>query len=76
MISGKFNLRKNFESKSDYYNYYTDKFISIIVPYGIISCILVKIVDKPQGIKNFIYLCIFFGKNVEQYEKIRTEIVV
>lgn len=58
MISGKFNLRKNFESKSDYYNYYTDKFISIIVPYGIISCILVKIVDKPQGIKNFIYLCI------------------
>ena len=69
MISGKFNLRKNFESKSDYYNYYTDKFISIIVPYGIISCILVKIVDKPQGIKNFIYLCIqsFFSTNCQNH---------
>lgn len=69
MISGKFNLRKKFESKSDYYNYYTDKFISIILPYGIISCILVKILDKPQGIKNYIYLCIqaFFSTNNQNH---------
>lgn len=69
MISGKFNLKKNFESKLDYYNYYTDKFINIIVPYGMISCILVKIIDKPQGIKNFIYLCIraFFSTNSQNH---------
>lgn len=69
MISGKFNLKKNFESKLDYYNYYTDKFINIILPYGIISCILVKIVDKPHGIRNLFYASVraFFSTNGQNH---------
>lgn len=69
MLSGKFNLKKKFENKLDYYTYYTNKFINIIVPYGIISCILVKIVDKPQRIKDFVYSCIcaFFSTNSQNH---------
>lgn len=70
MLSGKFNLNKKFENKLDYYTYYTNKFINIIVPYGIISCILVKIVDKPQGgYKSFVYSCIcaFFSTNSQNH---------
>lgn len=41
MVSGKFNLSKRFEDKLDYIKYYKSKFISIVVPYGIATAIIV-----------------------------------
>lgn len=37
MLSGKFNLNKNFSKKDDYKNFYIKKFISIIIPFILIS---------------------------------------
>lgn len=38
MLSGHLNLRGRFETKRDYQNYYAKKFISIIIPFFLISC--------------------------------------
>ena len=40
MLSGKFNLRKKFESKEDYKKYYKSKIINIIIPFLIISALI------------------------------------
>lgn len=69
MISGKFNLRKTFDSKNEYVNYYIGKFISIIVPYGIASCIIVLLevllLKEECNMNGYIYRCIesFFSSS-------------
>lgn len=73
MISGKFNLSKSFECKKDYTSYYVNRFISIIVPYGIISCLLVLlnviISKQPCNLNGYIYQCIeaFFSTNANNH---------
>lgn len=73
MMSGKFNLCKSFESKKDYIDYYINKFISILVPYGIISCLLVLldflISEQPFNLNGYIYQCIkaFFSSNASNH---------
>lgn len=70
MISGKFNLSKKFECKKDYINYYISKFISIVIPYGIVSCLLVLYAmitsDQPWNFNGYLYQCYkaFFSSNV------------
>lgn len=69
MMSGKFNLCKKFECKKDYINYYINKFIFIIVPYGIVSCLLVLyemiMSEQPWNLNGYIYQCYgaFFSTN-------------
>lgn len=73
MISGKFNLCKKFECKKDYINFYINKFISIIVPYGIVSCLLVLcemiISEQPWNFNGYIYQCYaaFFSTNASSH---------
>lgn len=73
MISGKFNLCKSFDCKKDYIRYYVNKFISILVPYGIVSCILVLlelILSKQYfNLNGYIYQCIeaFFSTNARTH---------
>lgn len=73
MLSGKFNLRKTFGSKNDYISYYINKFISILVPYGIVSCILVLfeiLLNKWEcNLNGYIYRCIeaFFSTNANNH---------
>lgn len=40
MLSGKFNLNKNFKESKDYKNFYYKKLISIILPFLIVSAII------------------------------------
>lgn len=69
MMSGKFNLCKNFECKMDYIKYYIDKFVSIIIPYGVGTCLLVLlevIISKQYcNLNGYIYRCFeaFFSTN-------------
>lgn len=73
MISGTFNLSKKFECKKDYIDYYISKFISIIIPYGIVSCLLVlaEIIVSEQNcnFNGYIYLCFeaFFSTNASSH---------
>lgn len=73
MISGKFNLCKKFECKKDYANYYANRFESILVPYGIVTCLLVLleiIVSKQHcNLNGYIYQCIvaFFSTNASNH---------
>lgn len=73
MISGKFNLSKKFECKKDYINYYISKFISIVIPYGIVSCLLVLYTmimsEQPWNFNGYLYQCYkaFFSSNVASH---------
>lgn len=63
MLSGKFALNKKFEEKKDYIDYYKSKFITILIPYGLVSCLLVLAAKPFTGIKEYILNCgraIFF----------------
>lgn len=57
MLSGKFALNKQFNEKKDYVDYYISKFITLIIPYGITSCLLVLAQSPFTGIKKYILDC-------------------
>lgn len=69
MLSGRLNLCKKFEDKKDYISYYINKFVTIIIPYGIVTCLLVLveiiISEQPWNLNAYIYQCYeaFFSTN-------------
>lgn len=73
MISGRFNLFKNFECKKDYINYYINRFVSIVVPYGAVTCLLVLlniiITRQVCNFNGYIYQCFeaFFSTNATKH---------
>lgn len=73
MLSGKFNLCKSFDCKKDYIHYYINKFVTILLPYGMVSCLLVLlnvIVSKQYcNMNGYIYQCIeaFFMTNASNH---------
>ncbi len=56
MISGKFNLNKEFSSVGDYKNFYIKKGVSILLPFFLISALMyfLKFPASQWGIKDFI----------------------
>lgn len=40
MLSGQLNLKKEFHSKDDYWNFYIKRFISIVIPFFLMTCVL------------------------------------
>lgn len=50
MLSGKFNLKKEFNTKQGYASYYKKRFIDILMPYVLISMVLSYCNLKDEGI--------------------------
>ena len=54
MLSGRLNLPKEFNKKEDYINYYKKKFISIIIPFFIISLLLYIVLNNNFNFLDFL----------------------
>ena len=73
MMSGKMHLHKKFETTNDYIKYYINKFVNIIIPYGVVTCILVllRIIETNQycNFNGYVYQCYvaFFSTNAQNY---------
>lgn len=74
MLSGHLNLKRSFATKRDYKNYYAKRFISIIVPFFFISCVMAVYELTVKGQEAFtpfvlvkkIYV-MFMGKNIQTH---------
>lgn len=64
MMSGKFNLKKNFQSPHDYYTYYKKKVITIIIPFVIFS-IFIFIWDNHGSFRIKSFLWNFLSGDIE-----------
>ena len=56
MLSGKFNLNKKFEKKEDYINYYKNKFLTIVLPFILISFLVYMVDYKSISIYKFVLM--------------------
>lgn len=64
MLSGKFNLNKEFNNKTDYKKYFKNKIISIIIPF-LLSSIIIYILLNHNGMNIKDFFKKFIGGTIE-----------